>query len=228
MTTQRLIAIVVVIFSCFGLWACTKTPRDEKIEFVYLGLGASDAAGVGAFPLTEGYVYLIKRELDRHFPGVALINLGIPGARINLIKEQVRLATQVRMKANLVTLWTGGNDLVHGDDPLKFQEDLRFILRNLQKKVSDVIVIANLPDLTQLPRFQRNPNPHVTIERVMAFNRAIEEEALSSGAFVVNLFAQPVRDDLVFDIDGFHPNDAGHREIAHHFSQEVLPALGVI
>jgi hypothetical protein len=62
-------------------------------------------------------------------PGVFLPNLGIPGARIDLIKEQVRLAIQARYKANLVTVWTGRNDLVHGDDPKRFHEDLRFILK---------------------------------------------------------------------------------------------------
>ncbi len=198
-----------------------------EIEFVYLALGASDAAGVGALPTTEGYVFLIKSELDRRLPGVALLNLGVPGARIDLIKEQVRLATRVGTKAHLVTLWTGGNDLVHGDDPKPFQEDLRFLLQTLTKDVSKIIVVANLPDLTKLPRFRRDPNPVVTPERVQAFNRAIEQEAREVGAPIVDLFAQPVREDLVFDLDGFHPNDAGHRELALLFLQEILPALGV-
>lgn len=223
---RRLLIAVAVLITGFSLLACAKAPREKKIEFVYLALGASDAAGVGALPLTEGYVFLIKTELDKHIPGVALLNLGIPGARIDLIKEQVRLVVQTERKANLVTLWTGGNDLVHGDDPRTFQEDLRFILQNLRKHVSSVLVVANLPDLTQLPRFRRNPNPNVTFERVAAFNRAIEDEATANGALLVNLFAQPIQDELVFDIDGFHPNDAGHREIARLFLQVIFPALG--
>jgi lysophospholipase L1-like esterase len=44
---------------------------------------------------------------------------------------------------------------------------------------------------------------------------------------VVNLFAQPVREDLVFDLDGFHPNDAGHREIARLFLEEIRLKLGL-
>ena len=152
-------------------------PRDKKIEFVYLALGASDAAGVGAVPLTEGYVFLIKSELDRRIPGVALLNLGVPGARIDLIKEQVRVAAQIRTRADLATLWTGGNDIVHGDDPVRFQEDLRFIVKALKDGLAKTIVIANLPDLTKLPRFQRQPDPNVTAARVAAFNRAIESEA---------------------------------------------------
>ncbi len=104
MRTQRLITTILVLLSCVSVLACAKATKDKKIEFVYLALGASDATGVGALPLTEGYVFLIKRELDKRVPGVALVNLGVPGARIDLIKEQVRIATQVNTKANLVTL----------------------------------------------------------------------------------------------------------------------------
>jgi lysophospholipase L1-like esterase len=226
MDLKRLVGMILVI-TCFSVLACAKGPREKKIEFVYLALGASDAAGVGALPLTEGYVFLIKAELDRRLPGVALLNLGIPGARIDLIKEQVRIATKVGTKANLITFWTGGNDLIHGDDPKTFQEDLRFTLQNLKKEVSDAIVVANLPDLTKLPRFRFRQDPNVTIERVRAFNRAIEEEARAVDARLVDLFAQPVLEDLVFDIDGFHPNDAGHRELARLFLGEILPLLGL-
>ena len=84
----------------------------------------------------------------------------------------------------------------------------------LREDVSPNIVIGNLPDLTRLPRFQRVPDPRVTVARVNAYNEAIAQEARNVKASVVNLFAQPVREELIFDVDGFHPNDAGHREIA--------------
>ena len=225
MIPVRSLMTVVVFAALLSLVACAKGPSDRKISFIYLALGASDATGVGAIPLTEGYVYLIKGELDRRMPGVALLNLGIPGARIDLIKEQVRVAAQVGTKANLVTLWTGGNDIVNGDDPRRFQEDLRFILSTLKDKVSSTIVIANLPDMTQLPRFRREPSRHVTLDRIRAFNQAIEQEARSANAKLVNLFAEPVEDELVFDLDGFHPNNAGHRRIAQLFLAVILPML---
>ena len=84
-----------------------------------------------------------------------MINLGVPVARIDLIKQQVRIAKQLGTKANFVTMWTGANDLVHADVPKTFREDLRFILQTLREDVSPNIVIGNLPDLTRLPRFQR-------------------------------------------------------------------------
>ena len=178
-----------------------------------------------ATPLTNGYVFLIKRELDGRLPGVFLLNLGVPGARIDLIKEQVRVAQQLGTKANLVTLWTGANDLVHGDDVKTFQDDLHFTLQMLKSNISKTLIVANLPDLTKLPRFRETPNPSVTVARVAAFNRAIEEEVKAAEGRLVNLFAQPVRDDLIFDLDGFHPNDAGHREIADQFLRIILLAL---
>ncbi|MBA2484687.1 MAG: SGNH/GDSL hydrolase family protein [Nitrospira sp.] len=227
MKLLRLITVVMAAVSCLSLSSCGGGPREKKIEFVYLALGASDATGVGATPLTEGYVFLLKQELDRRMPGVFLINLGIPGARIDLIKEQVRIAKQLGTKANLVTIWTGGNDVVHGDDPETFRKDLRFILQTLRDNVSQNIVIGNLPDLTRLPRFQRAPDPRVTLARVRAYNEGIALEARDVGASVVDLFAQPVRDELIFSVDGFHPNDAGHREIARLFLQVILAKLGV-
>jgi acyl-CoA thioesterase I len=218
--------LVAIFICCLSLTACVG-PRERQVEFVYMALGASDATGLGAQPLTNGYVYLIKRELDRHLPGVFLINLGVPGARINLIKEQVRVAAQLRTRAELVTLWTGANDLVNGDDPAKFQEDLRALLGMVSTVISTRIVIGNLPDLAVLPRFRENPNPYVTTRRIAAYNRAIAEEAKRVDAQVVDLYASPVREDLVFDLDGFHPNNAGHREIANEFLRVILPILDV-
>ena len=221
---RRLKSALGVVLCCLCLAACGGT-KEKSIEFIYLALGASDATGVGAVPLTEGYVYLITRELDRQIPGVFLINLGVPGARIDLIKEQVRVAKQLGTKADLVTLWTGANDVVNGDDPKQFQERLRALLRMVREDISRTIVVANLPDLTQLPRFRTSPNPTVTPARIEAFNRIIEEETRSAGGSLVDLQASPVRDDLVFDVDGFHPNNAGHRELARQFLQVILPKV---
>ena len=95
----------------------------------------------------------------------------------------------------------------------------------VREHVSQAIVVANVPDLTQLPRFRTSPSPTVTTTRIDAFNRAIAEETRSAGGSLVDLHASPVRDDLVFDVDGFHPNNAGHREIARQFLQVALPIV---
>ena len=221
---RKMWALLCVVVCCLSLTGCGGK-KERPIDFIYLALGASDATGIGAVPLTEGYVYLIARELDRQIHGVFLVNLGVPGARIDLIKEQVRVAKQIGTRADLVTLWTGANDLVNGDDPKQFQEQLRALLGIVKADISRTIVVANLPDLTMLPRFRASPSAAVTQARIDAFNRAIAEETRSAGGALVDLHASPVRDDLVFDVDGFHPNNAGHREIARQFLQVVLPKV---
>jgi acyl-CoA thioesterase I len=227
MKRNRCVAVILMWVVAVGLCGCGSGTREKKIEFVYLALGASDATGVGATPLTDGYVFLVKRELERRMPGVLGVNFGIPGARIDSIKEQVRVAKQLGTTADLVTIWTGANDLVHGDDPQIFEKDLRFVLRTLREEVSPNIVIGNLPDLTQLPRFQRAPDARVTVAKVNAYNDAISRQARGVNAAVVDFFVQPVREEWVFGLDGFHPNDAGHREIARQFLQVIGTKLGL-
>jgi lysophospholipase L1-like esterase len=209
------------------LSACTRVQHERKIEFVYLALGASDVIGVGATPLTEGYVYLINQDLQQRIAGTFLITFGLPGARIDALDEQVRLAKYFHGEADLATVWVGPNDLVHGDDPSRFQSDLRQLLRALQTSVSTIVIIANLPDLSELPAFRTTPNPAVTQERVHAFNRAIEVEAPYVNASVVNVFGESSVDDFAVDEDGFHPTKAGHRRMANLFRKVILERVGL-
>jgi lysophospholipase L1-like esterase len=207
--------------------ACSNIQQERKIEFVYLALGASDVMGVGATPLTEGYAYLVSRDLEEHVPGTFLINLGIPGARIDALTEQVRLAKHFGGEADVATVWVGANDLVHGVGPSRFQSDLRQLLRRLQTSLSKTVVIATLPDLTRLAAFGGTPNPAVTEARVQAFNRAIEVEAPYVGASIVDLFHDTSPDDFAFDEDGFHPTKAGHRRMANLFEKTIFERLGL-
>jgi lysophospholipase L1-like esterase len=207
--------------------ACSNIQQERKIEFIYLAVGASDVIGVGAMPLTEGYVYLINQDLQQRIPGTFLITLGVPGGRIDSLSDQVRLAKHFRGEADMATVWIGANELVHGDNPSRFQSDLRQLLRRLQSSVSTIIVIANLPDLTQLSAFHATPNPAVTLERVKAFNRAIEVEAPYVNASIVNVFDESSSDDFAFDADGFHPTKAGHGRMANLFRRAILARLGL-
>ncbi|HET9607331.1 MAG TPA: SGNH/GDSL hydrolase family protein [Nitrospira sp.] len=219
-------SIVGVCIASLLMAACGHVEQERKIEFIYLALGTSDVIGVGATPLTEGYVYLINQDLQQRIPGTFLINLGLPGARIDALNEQVRLAKHFNGEADLVTVWVGANDLIHGDDPSRFQTDLRLFLRRLQSSVSTTVVIANLPDLTQLPAF-RAANPAVTLARVKAFNLAIEVEAPYVNASIVNVFGGSSPDDFAVDEDGFHPTKAGHQHIANLFRKAILERVGL-
>lgn len=219
-------SIVRVLLAFLVISACSNVEHERKIEFIYVALGSSDVSGVGATPLTEGYVYLINQDLQQRIPGTFLVTLALPGARIDALIDQIRLAKHFHGEADMATVWVGANDLVHGDDPSRFQSDLRQLLRTLQSSVSRTVVIANLPDLTQVTAFRASPNPAVTRARVESFNRAIKVEAPYVNASIVDVFAESSPEDFAFDDDGFHPTKSGHRHMANLFRKVILERVG--
>jgi acyl-CoA thioesterase I len=209
-----------------SLGACAGSPEPPD-RIVYLAIGASDAAGVGAEPMTDGYVFLIAEELDQRVDEVFLAPLAIPGADTEQLDAALELFMESEIEPNLVTVWTGANDVIRGEDADDFEDELEEMFERLRDRTDGVIVAANIPDLTELPRFREDPDDDVTRERIEEFNDAIAEQAEDHDVLVVDLYDEPVDDDLVSDEDGFHPNDEGHQRIAEEFLEVILPALGL-
>lgn len=208
-----------------GLVACGGGSGGDPIE--YAALGASDVTGVGATPLTNGYVYLIEDSIQQQRgEAVNLYNLGIPGANIGTIKEVSVEILKRTPTPNLITLSAGANDVIGGANPTAFEQDLSSLLNELRAIApSATLAIANIPNLTELPRFQENPDPDVTTTRIRAFNAAIARQTNDHGGLLVDLYSVPLNDSLVSDIDGFHPSDAGHRAIANQFLAALAPYI---
>jgi lysophospholipase L1-like esterase len=131
------------------------------------------------------------------------------------------------VEPDLVTVWTGANDVIQGRDADDFADELEAIFERLRDRTDGVVVVANIPDLTELPRFQDDPDDDVTQKRIEEFNEAIAAQAENDDVLLVDLYSEPVEDDLVSDRDGFHPNNDGHRAIADRFLEVILPALGL-
>ena len=100
---------------------------------------------------------------------VRLLNLGIPGGTTRDLRQALQLALRKEVKPDLVTIWTGANDLISGQAPADFERELSVLLRELRDKSSSLIVIADIPDLTKSPRFRIQPSPVVTTNRIAAF-----------------------------------------------------------
>ena len=192
----------------------------------YLALGASDTTGIGAEPLKEGYVFQIERDLTDLGEDVVLQNLGIPGATADEIEDEELGFAEILDPPELVTLWTGSNDVVRGRTVEEFEGDLRGIFSKINDIKSDttVVVVASVPNLTALPRFVAEPDPNVTVARIAAFNAAIKRQGDAAGAIVLDLFSEPIDSFLVSD-DGFHPNNAGHERVADLFMAAIQPTL---
>ena len=219
---------LVAWWTCgISMAACAGAAPEPPERITYLAAGASDAAGIGAEPITRGYVFRIANELDERLDEAFLANLGVPGANAEQLDGALELFLESRVEPGLVTVWTGANDVIQGRDADDFADDLEDMLDRLRDRTDGVIVAANIPDLTQLPRFLDDPDDDVTLERLEAFNEAIAEQAEDHEVLLVDLYSEPVEDDLVSDRDGFHPNNDGHREIADRFLEVILPALGL-
>lgn len=211
--------------------ACGGASSPERIGskdvVLYTALGASDAFGIGAQPISEGYVYRIRDTLDRQIGRVNLINLGIPGAEVDSIANAARVFLQTDAKPDIVTLWTGANDVIAGRLVGDFEPELADLLGRLRSETRAYVVIANIPELTKLPRFLAWLDPAVSTERVRAFNDAIARQAARYNVPLVDLFSQPIESELVSDVDGFHPSSEGHTRIAQMFLDVILPAIGL-
>ena len=92
----------------------------------------------------------------------------------------------------------------------------------LRNDTEAFIVIATLPRMDLMPRFQSDPDPDVTEARVNQFNEAILRQAAAHGVPIADM--RPVSVDANFTTeDGFHPNDAGYRLIADQFLKVIEP-----
>jgi lysophospholipase L1-like esterase len=206
------------------LMAACSSHRLEEDEILYMAIGASDVIGIGATPLTHGYVFRIEDALEDQGKKVHLVPVGVPGANLGTIAEAARTALSVTGKPDLVTIWVGANDVIDGVDPKEFEEELDDLLDRLDKTEA-FIAIADLPDLTQLPRFREEPIDTVTRKRIEAYNEAIQHQAEEHEAALVRLSDEKVEDRFVSDLDGFHPNDRGHRRIAELFLETIAPEV---
>jgi len=212
--------ILFPLFFLLSLVGCGSSSGDVT----YVAFGASDATGIGAFPPSEGYVFELKDIVEANcMSDLGLFNLGIPGAEISEFRS-IELPAAVSLSPDIVTIWAGGNDLVDGDSASTFETDLAAILEELTNETSALIFIGDLPDLSLLPRFQEDPSPAVTPERIAEFNEAIERQAAEYGAMLVTL-SDVALDNVLVSIDGFHPSNEGHRLIAERFAIPVASAL---
>lgn len=212
---------LLIVVHCFI--AC----GDSSNEFRYIAIGASDAIGIGATPLNNGYVFLINSKLEKDCSAIAqdveLFNLGIPGVELDEI-ENVEVPAAIELEPELITIWTGSNDLIGGRSVEDFRNDLRDVLETLSQETVAQLYIGNVPKLHLLPRFQEEPNEDVTQERVSAFNAVIQEEANRAGVILVDL-SQIQPTGVLVSEDGFHPRDEGHAIIADLFFMSIQTSL---
>ena len=193
----------------------------------YMALGDSIAAGYGALPATQGYVYLLYQDsVFDTVPNTLFCNAAVPGATSkDVLDHQV---PQVALfHPNVITLTVGGNDLfaiMEGADPEQvlntFAMNLQQILYKLRMESPDArIYVSNQYSVPEIAGSD---------QIIPVFNNVVSQVAQAFGVTVVDVYsAFEGRSGLLLierhdaAPDQAHPTNAGYRVIAGAFEEAV-------
>jgi lysophospholipase L1-like esterase len=238
--TARVAALVVAL--TLSACATTATPTGTRpspsasAPVVYAAIGASETYGIGAGDrYRQAWPQVFYNDVLP--PSAVLYNFGIPGATTaQALHDEVPAAVAVR--PTVVTVWLNVNDLIQGVSPQAYGTQLRELLHALRRGGQTRVLVANTPDLGQLPAYRAClPNPpaggpaclipqalvptqQAVAAAVAAYNTAISRAAKQEGATVVDLHLsdpQISQHPEWLSADGFHPNGQGYAVIAKLF-----------
>ncbi len=189
----------------------------------YMALGDSIAAGYGAVPATQGYVYLLYQ--DGAFDTVQntlFCNAAVPGATSKDVLEY-QVPQVALFHPDVITLTVGGNDLfaiMAGADPAQvlgtFAMNLQQILYKLRTELPNTrIYISNQYSVPEIAGSD---------QIVPVFNNVLAQVAQAFGVTVVDVYGafEGKSGFLLIERhdaapDQAHPTNAGYRAIAAAF-----------
>ena len=201
-----------------------RAPAATGRPIVYVAVGASESVGVGTTdPSTEAWPVVFIREALP--PGSRFTNVAVSGSTVaQALTEQVPKA--VAAAPDLVTVWLNVNDLRALVEPDVYAGQLRELVTALRRGGETTVLVANTPEIDQLPVLRSLPIPPAFVEaRVDEYNRVIADVVDETGAVQVDLhgpsedFEEAGRIAALTSGDGFHPNAEGHREVAQAFTE---------
>src|SRR5438105_4026798 len=238
--TTRLAASLLL--TGFSLSACGVAPSSgagpspaQPAKIVYAAIGASETYGIGAGDQRQAWPQVFTDDV---LPRSAVLhNFGIPGATTaQALHDEVPAAVAVH--PTVVTVWLNVNDLIGGVAAPAYEAQLRQVLHTLRRGGQARVLVANTPDLAQLPAYRACfpnapaggpaclipdallPAPQAVAAAVAAYNAAITQAVNLEGATLVDLHlngSQISQHPEWISGDGFHPSGQGYAVIAKLF-----------
>jgi acyl-CoA thioesterase I len=226
--------LVVYLSSCTFWDAGKPSPTHLNVQQTpnthlnYVALGASDAWGTGAQdPDEQNWPQDLAYKLGDQ---THLVNLGVPGITLHdALKVELPVALDVH--PHLVTIWLAVDDLLANTPIDSYTHDLDFLLTRLQSTIPHVyIALANVPDLTLLPKFRALDQNTIQSLRsqITIYNTSIEEVAQRHQVVLVDLYKQwslIANHPEYISSDGFHPSTTGYAQLAEIFYQTLKTTL---
>ncbi len=213
----------------------TQPSPSAPTRLVYAAIGASETFGIGAGDPRQAWPQVFSDDV---LPQSAVLhNFGIPGATTaQALRDEVPAALAVH--PTVVTVWLNVNDLISGVTAQDYESQLRQLLQDLRQGGQARVLVANTPDLAQLPAYraclpdaptggpdclipsQFMPTPQAVATAVADYNAAIGDAARQEGATLVDLHlndSQIAQHPEWISADGFHPSGQGYAVIAKQF-----------
>ncbi|GHO88906.1 SGNH/GDSL hydrolase family protein [Dictyobacter formicarum] len=218
-------SLFFLLFCLLFNTGCASSPTSTQLQvqsppaarLTYVAIGASDTFGTGTTdPASQCWPVDLTNALGLH---TRLINLGIPGINAH---DALNIELPVALDAHpgLVTVWLAVNDLVDKVPLASYQRDLDSILQRLRSANPKAqIMVANVPDLTRLPRFKHN-DIQALHRLIGSYNTAIATVVQHNHVALVDLYQdwQALADHPEYiSQDGFHPNELGYAQVADIF-----------
>ncbi|MBO3747933.1 SGNH/GDSL hydrolase family protein [Streptosporangiaceae bacterium NEAU-GS5] len=175
--------------------------------------GLNDPGPDGRF---RGWADRVAERLAELEPGFRYANLAVRGRLLEqIVRDQVPVA--VAMRADLVSLCAGGNDLLRpGSDPDLMAKTLARAVRDLRESGADVLLFTGV-DPRDTPIMRRARGKFAT------FFLHIRSIADLYGCHLVDQWSmQGLRDWRAWSDDRLHMNEEGHRLVA----AKVLDVIG--
>src|SRR3989441_12316478 len=140
-------------FSACGASATSRVgpPPSAATRVVYAAIGASETKAISAVNPRQAWPQVFTDDV---LPRSAVLhNFGIPGATTaQALLDEVPAALAVH--PTVVTVWLNVNDLINGVVAPDYESQLRQVLRALRRGGQARVLVANTPDLAQLPAYR--------------------------------------------------------------------------
>ncbi len=225
----------LTLSACGGIANTGTHPSlSAPTRVVYAAIGASETYGIGAGDPRLAWPQVFS---DNVLPQSAVLhNFGIPGATTaQALRDEV---PAVALHPTVVTVWLNVNDLISGVTAQDYESQLRQLLQDLRQGGQARVLVANTPDLAQLPAYRAclpgapaggpeclipaglMPTPQAVAAAVAGYNAAISNAAKQEGATLVDLYlndSQIAQHPEWISADGFHPSGQGYAVIAKQF-----------
>ncbi len=194
--------------------------QGRENTLVYIALGDSLTAGIGASDHMKPFPVLIAQSLAKRYESVVLNNFGQPQAttadvlnsQINLAKTNISPAKNPHL-TTVITIFIGINDLHNFESLNNFKKNYQEIISGLKTNNQAKIVLINLPYLgskTLLPPFN-----YLVDYRTQKYNEAIKSLAEKNNLQLIDLYtstqASMKNDQGLYSSDFFHPSDKGYQ-----------------